>query len=185
MKKVTSLKSDLNIYFLVYRCQVGDELAFKQLYEQFYSRSLRLLRGLLKFEEAEDLNQEVWLTVYKQIAGLDDAARFRTWLFQITRNKALDHFRKAKRFNEFHEILRNEEEPIIDADLEIEQNTGKELEHYLGKLSPKLREPLMLHVFEGMDYEEMALILGVSIGTVKSRIHNAKRKIKRLKNEQD
>ena len=174
-----SKSEQLKTSFLVLRAQVGDDSAFATLYEQFSRRTLRLINGLLKSDEAQDLNQEVWLTVYKRIASLEDTLRFRTWLFQITRNRALDHFRRTKRLDEFYDILNSDSEEVTADTIEIlEVQNHETIEKILEKLSPKLREAIVLNYFEGMDYEEMALILGVSLGTVKSRIYNAKKSIK-------
>lgn len=179
----TTRSEKLKAHFLVLRSQVGDDHAFTSLYNMFSGRSLRLLNGLLRSDKAQDLNQEVWLTVYKRIASLDDASRFRTWLFQITRNRALDHFRSTKRLNEFYDIIGSETEEVsYEPTVELEVQSTRLVEEKLEELSPKLREALVLNYFEGMDYEEMALILGVSLGTVKSRIHKAKQKIKTLIN---
>lgn len=180
MQQGLSSKSEqLKTSFLVLRAQVGDDSAFAELYRKFGSRTLRLLSGLLKSDEAQDLNQEVWLTVYRRIASLEDALRFRTWLFQISRNRALDHFRSTKRLDELQDILNTDsEEATLHTDDVLEVQSRDLIERVLEKLSPRLREAIVLNYFEGMDYEEMALILGVSLGTVKSRIYNAKKSIR-------
>ena len=180
-ERQTTGTEQLKVRFLVLRSQVGDDQAFTSLYNLFSNRSLRLLNSLLKSDEAQDLNQEVWLAVYKRIASLEDASRFRTWLFRITRNRALDHFRSTKRLNEFHDMLNSDSEEAIDEVVEaLEVKNNALIEEGLERLSPKHREAIVLNYFEGMDYEEIALILGVSLGTVKSRIHNAKQSIKTL-----
>lgn len=180
-KAIKNKPVDLKLYFLVMRVQVGNDQAFRELYELFNKSSLRFLQNLVKGDEAQDLNQDLWLTIYKQIAGLSEPKRFKTWLFQIARNKALDYFRSAKRMGEFHEMMAHDSEVVInplDDDLALEKNTL--LYEALATLSTKLREAIALNFLEGMDYEEIALITGCSIGTVKSRLHNAKLKIKEL-----
>jgi len=172
----------LKAHFLVLRSQVGDNEAFAQLYSMFRQRTFRLLTGLLKSDLAKDLNQEVWLTVYKRIVFLEDPGRFRTWLFQITRNIAIDYFRSSKRQAELYEILSNDIPQNTTGQDEFEMPSANCLNEVLENLSSRLREVVVLNFFEGMDYEEMALILGVSLGTVKSRLFNAKMKIKELIN---
>ncbi|WP_420387759.1 RNA polymerase sigma factor [Roseivirga sp.] len=170
----------LKAHFLVLRSQLGDNEAFAELYKSFSQRTFRLLTGLLKNDLARDLNQEVWLSVYKRISSLDDPGRFRTWLFQITRNTAIDHFRSSKRQAELYDAWSDEmADPVTDLD-DFEVPPGPVLGKVLEELSARLREVVVLNFYEGMDYEEIALILGVSLGTVKSRLFNAKVKIKEL-----
>lgn len=180
-KTVTNKSVELKLYFLIMRVQVGDAQAFQELYQLFHKSSLRFLQNLVKGEEAQDLNQELWLTIYKQVAGLAEPRRFKTWLFQIARNKAMDYFRSSKRLNEFHDMLASDSEALVSVpSIDFEPDNNAKLQLALTKVSTKLREALVLNYFEGMDYEEIALITGCSVGTVKSRIHNAKSKIKEL-----
>ncbi len=175
--------ADLKLHFLVLRCQVGDEGAFRELHETFSSKTLRYLKGMAEAVEAEDINQEVWLNVYKRISALSNPLGFRMWLFQMARNKLMDHFRIMKRVKEFQELFHVDliEESIPTESQEILPNENlKKLEENLEKISPKHREVLTLNFLEGMDYEEIALITGSTLGTIKSRIHNAKVKLKYL-----
>lgn len=177
----TNRPVDLKLNLLVLRCQVGSEAAFRELYESLNQRTLQFLQSLVDNETAQDLNQEVWFKVYKQIASLSDAYRFKTWLFQIARNKGLDYFRSTKRSRELHELLRLDTDAVYQQGVyEWDLETSDILKTSLERLSPKLREVIVLNFFEGMDYDEIALILGCSLGTVKSRIFNAKQKIKDL-----
>jgi RNA polymerase sigma-70 factor, ECF subfamily len=171
--------------FWVLRCQAGDEDAFRQLYSKYKSRTFAFLKGLVKGVEAEDLNQEVWLTVYRRIASLTNANGFRMWLFQVARNRALDYFRQNKKLHELQEANevapeeREEEQPFDDGD---DQELKIRLRVCLEKLSQRHKEVLILSFLEGMDYEEIGLITGCSLGTVKSRMHHAKMKLKYLIN---
>ncbi|OEJ99704.1 RNA polymerase sigma factor [Roseivirga misakiensis] len=178
--KNNSKPTDLKLYFLVMRAQVGDGSAFQELFERFNQSTLRFLQNLVKGEQAEDLNQELWLTIYKRIASLSDPKRFKTWLFQIARNKALDYFRSSKRDSEFQELMSKTSETNDSANEDIEIQNSEMVHEALHQLSAKLREALTLNFIEGMDYDEIALITGCSLGTVKSRIHNGKQKIKAL-----
>jgi len=174
-------RTDLKLKLLILRCQAGNEPAFGELYERFNSGTLVFLKNLTDSEIAQDLNQEVWLKVYRQIATLADARRFKAWLFQIARNKALDYFKRTKRLREFHEMLKSDVESMVEADpSEFEVYKSDVLRVSLDALPPKLREVMVLNFFEGMDYTEIAFIVGCSVGTVKSRIHNGKLKIKKL-----
>ncbi|MBO3698629.1 RNA polymerase sigma factor [Roseivirga sp. E12] len=174
-----SLNFKLNL--LVLRCQAGNEPAFRDLYERFSQSTLVFLENLTNREVAQDLNQEVWLNVYRQLANLSDTRRFKTWLFQIARNRALDYFKSTKRLREFHEMLKPDMDELTELMLEeIDFKREDILQNSLDGLSTKLREVIILNFFEGMDYSEIAFILGCSLGTVKSRIYNGKLKIKEL-----
>lgn len=183
MNPKTKKSLDLKIHFLVLRCQVGDQRAFTELHAKFHRLTNRFLQSLIKSAAASDLNQEVWISVYQRIASLDDPSRFKYWLYQIARNKALDYFRKNKRMDYFDEQMhistpRSSTSNEDDQDLIHHKRIDKAREG----LSPKLNEVVELYYFQGMDYEEVAFIIGCPIGTVKSRIHNAKNKIKEYLN---
>ncbi|MCE7991596.1 MAG: RNA polymerase sigma factor [Roseivirga sp.] len=177
-------KSKLRQHLLILRCQVGEVSAFRELYAMFAGRTLRFLKSFVSAPVAEDLNQELWLNVYRRIASLTNADGFMTWLFQAARNKALDYLRSTNRFDAFYETFKAEAEPpVTKATFELpESEMNGYLKEGLEHLSNTHREVLVLHFLEGMDYEEIALISGCSLGTVKSRAHNAKLKLKNFIN---
>jgi RNA polymerase sigma-70 factor (ECF subfamily) len=175
--------SQLSEQFLVLRCQTGDEAAFRRLYELFGDRSLRYLHGLLG-ADAEDVHQDVWLTVYRRIGGLANPAGFRTWLFATTRNRALDHLRRLRREADLlspdavedHDIGTPDAEPDIDS---------QAIDSAINTLPPMHREILILRFRDDLRYAEIALIVGCSIGTVRSRLHHAKRQLSTALEKQD
>ena len=87
------------LHLLVVRCQAGDEDAFARLLRRFGPRTLRYLERLVG-DEAEDVHQEVWLAVYRRIGQLATPAAFVTWLFSVTRHRAVDHLRRRRRARE-------------------------------------------------------------------------------------
>ena len=173
-------------YLLVLRCQAGDDDAFSDLYDRFGPRSLRYLEGLLEPEEAADAHQEVWLSVFRRISGLNNPRAFKTWLYQITRHRALDALRREKRRSEVLSVLNGEEEGVAPGmdephpEVQVLEALGGNpaLEAGLGKLAASHREVLLLRYWEEMSYAEVALIVGCSVGTVRSRLHHAKRNLK-------
>jgi RNA polymerase sigma-70 factor (ECF subfamily) len=183
-QQTNSHTSKLKQHFLVLRCQVGEVSAFKELYEIFAGRTLRFLKSFVSAEVAEDLNQELWLVVYKRIASLVNVYGFKTWLFQSARNKALDHLRSTNRFDMVYEAFRAESSEAMGESLaELpDDDRRRYLNEGLSHLSGPHSEVLVLHFLEGMDYEEIALISGCSVGTVKSRAYNAKLKLKNFIN---
>ena len=164
------------LYLLVLRCQAGDESAFNRLMERFGGRTLAHLRGLLG-DDAEDVQQEVWLTVYRRISALSNPRAFRTWLFQTTRHRAIDFLRARKREREIVDEVASEiDEAVVPADTlaSVDQSA---LAAALEQLSPAHREVLLFRYQEEMSYAEIAVVLGCSIGTVRSRLHHARRRL--------
>lgn len=172
---------ELGLHLLVLRCQTGDERAFAELLGRFGDRTMRYLTSLVG-EAAEDVQQEVWLSVYRGIRGLSNPRAFRTWLFRTTRHRAVDFLRRLKR----------ERELIVDSaveTLEVELPTDdrgigeldeSELNAALTALAPIHREVLLLRYRDDMSYAELALVAGCSIGTVRSRLHYARRRLQEL-----
>lgn len=176
----------LQLHLLVLRCQAGDERAFTKLFDQFATRTLRYLRGLVG-DAAEDVQQEVWLAVYRGLRTLTNPGAFRTWLFRTTRHRAVDFLRREKR----------ERELIADTDVES-VGAGESaddggvsgldevgLDGALAELPPVQREVLLLRYRDDMSYTEIALVVGCSIGTVRSRLHHAKRRLHEIINRID
>jgi RNA polymerase sigma-70 factor (ECF subfamily) len=170
-------EADLRLQLLVLRCQAGDERAFGQLYEEYNGRTLRYLRGLVR-DDAEDVQQEVWLSVYRSIATLAKPSAFRTWLFSTTRRRAIDHLRQRRREQEL--IADTETASGVDDiadESALEALTAGAIEDSLAGLPPPQREVLLLRFQDDMSYSEIAVIVGCPVGTVKTRIHHAKRKL--------
>jgi RNA polymerase sigma-70 factor (ECF subfamily) len=165
---------------LVLRCQVGDESAFTGLYERFGTRTLRYLEGILGSDAAADAQQEVWLAVFRGIARVTNPGAFRTWLYQTTRHRAIDVLRKDKREADLLAAMWVDEHESVEAhpDPAIEPVDTEALGPELEGLSAAHREVLLLRYWEGMAYGEIAFILGCSVGTVRSKLHYAKRRLR-------
>jgi RNA polymerase sigma-70 factor (ECF subfamily) len=170
-------KASVREYVLVLRCQAGDEKAFADLLNRFGPRTLRYLKGLLEPEAAQDAHQEVWLTVYRRISDLSNPGGFRTWLFRITRHRAIDFLRREQRESELLEVVAREAPEFSRGMAEPTVSTLDDpaLKTAMARLSPAQRDVLQLRFWETMSYQEIALILGCPLGTVRSRIHHAKR----------
>lgn len=162
---------------LVIRAQVGDDEAFSDLFRLFGEKTHRYLVGLVGDSAADDVQQETWLTVYRRIGSLANPAGFRTWLFQVTRNHAVDLLRRTRR----DQVVRAEAETmLVDTDLPGEDEFELEIDDQaiaaaVDELSPLHREVLVLRFWKDLTYPEMALVIGVPIGTVRSRLYHAKR----------
>jgi RNA polymerase sigma-70 factor (ECF subfamily) len=165
---------------LVVRSQLGDAAAFRDLMALHSPRLLAFVGKLMSnsAEVAEDLTQEIWVAVYHGLPSLLDVRKFRSWAFRIARDRVYREFRRRQLPVEpLHELAEDELPECGDAAPGIDV---EELQHCLASLSIGHREVLMLRFFEEMDYEEIARVTSSTLGTVRSRLHYAKRALRRL-----
>ena len=173
-------REEVQLQLLVIRCQTGDERAFTRLVEMFSARTLRYLSGLIG-DGAEDVQQEVWLSVYRNLRELANPRAFRTWLFRTTRHRAIDFLRHRKRERElFTDSTSDVPEVAADDDPAADTMDEDTLAAALTVLPPAQREVLLLRHRDDLSYAEIALITGSSIGTVRSRLHHARRRMQEL-----
>jgi RNA polymerase sigma-70 factor, ECF subfamily len=176
-----SQTENVRLHLLVLRCQAGDEQAFARLFDWFGRRTLAHLRSLIG-DDGEDVQQEVWLAVYRGISTLDNPAAFRTWLFRTTRHRAIDFLRKRRRERELIE----EAAVVAVAGSEPGEETSFAAldetvwENALARIPPLQRELLLLRYRDELSYAEIALVVGCPIGTVRTRLHHAKRRLQEL-----
>jgi RNA polymerase sigma-70 factor (ECF subfamily) len=171
--------ADARLYLLVLRCQAGDESAFAELLQSFGGRTLGHLRALVG-DAAEDVQQEVWLTVFRRLAELSEPRAFRTWLFQTTRHRAIDYLRARRRERELFAQGEVETYDVAVLDTQRVNLAGASVAAVFEQLVPAHREVLRLRYEEDLSYAEIAVVLGCAIGTVRSRLHNAKRHLQAL-----
>jgi RNA polymerase sigma-70 factor, ECF subfamily len=169
---------DLSLHLLVLRCQAGDETAFARLLDAFGGKTLGYLRGLIG-DDADDVQQEVWIAVYRSIHTLANPAAFRTWLFRTTRHRAVDYLRRRKREKELIDDVSIEEVQTSD-DAAIATIDAALLERALAAMPPPQREALLLRYRDDLSYAEIAIVVGCPIGTVRTRLHHAKRRLHEL-----
>jgi RNA polymerase sigma-70 factor (ECF subfamily) len=176
----SSVRSELRLHLLVLRCQAGDEAAFAQLLEWFAERTLGYLEGLVG-SDAEDVHQEVWLSVYRGIRTLHNPSAFRTWLFRTTRHHAIDFLRCRKREERLLELATAEARVSNDVEEEREITwDGSFLDAVMSELSPAHREVVLLRYRDDLSYADIAMVVGCPVGTVRTRLHHAKRKLYQL-----
>lgn len=176
---------------LVHRAQAGEQAAFATLVEAHSERIYNyLLRMLNDREEAEDLTQETFVRAWQALGRFRGGAAFSTWLYRIATNLAIDSLRRRQRSGPTQSI----EEPHQSEDGETErqwpdperppdeQVIARELQEAVwqavGQMTPKLRAVLVMYDFEQMSYEEIARVLRVPLGTVKSRLFNARKQLR-------
>jgi len=175
---------------LVLRTLGSDTEAFAELYERHRERVFRIAyRFVHNQADALDLCQEVFVKAYESLASFRGQARFSTWLTRIASNTCVDYIRQAsvRRAGEL-------DEQTMDTDL---RNPGAHstpepgarmeraemrvaLEAAVAQLSPDHRQVFLLHAAEGLKYEEIAEAVGCPIGTVMSRLHYARKRLRSL-----
>jgi len=160
---------------LVVRCQLGDRQALEDLFLRHNPRLGYYLRRMLRRDDVEDVQQEVWLNVIRRIGRLRSPEAFTIWLYQIARSKALnrlaDHCRMALSLDQEHvpEEVADEQEPEFSA------SDAARIHQGLAQLNPYHREVLVLRFMEKLSYEQIAEVVRCNMGTVRSRLHYAKR----------
>jgi RNA polymerase sigma-70 factor (ECF subfamily) len=174
--------SHLKTTFLVLRCQTGDEDAFHRLYQFFSDSTLRYLTSVVGPDLAKDVQQEAWISVLRKIKGLDNPKRFKPWLYRIVRHSAIDHLRRLKRDQRLFEYPDDNSEGF---DIRSGESTDEELnldaiKHAVSRLSPVHQEVVVLRYWEEFSYAEVALVTGIPIGSVRSRLYHAKAHLKKL-----
>ena len=177
----TEVPSDLE---LIRAAAAGDAAAFEQLYRQHYRRVYSLcLRMLGSQTQAEDLTQEVFLQVFRKLGSFRGDSAFTTWLHRLTVNQVLMHFRKRGVKLE-HTSEEGDFTNVVDTPLQSTRRISMvdrlALEKAIAELPPGYRTVFTLHDIEGYEHEEIAGMLGVSIGTSKSQLHKARMRLREL-----
>ena len=181
---------------LVRRCLSGDAVAWEEIVQRYNRRIYNICyRFAGSAEDAQDLTQEVFIKMYRTLNSYDgDKGAFMTWVTTVTRNLLVDNFRKKKqdRMTDSldappteHEDAMPLSEQISDKglppDARVQNRETREMVHRgLQKLSPELREAVVLRDLQDMDYREIATVLKVPEGTVKSRINRGRAELARL-----
>jgi RNA polymerase sigma-70 factor (ECF subfamily) len=179
---------------LVSRCLRGDEAAWEELVRVHTRKVYGLCyRFTGSASEAQDLTQEVFLRVFRTVKTFRSAeGSFGTWLARVTRNLLIDHYRRTRQERVTDSI--EEQLPMIEEEggaasaRPDEALAGREaseiLQATLQKLSPDLREAVILRDLQEMEYREIANVLQIPEGTVKSRINRGRAELARLLRKQ-
>ena len=184
------------VAMLVRRCIAGDAAAWEEIVQNYNRRIYNICyRFAGSADDAQDLTQEVFIKLYRTISSYDTSkGAFATWVTTITRNLLVDHFRKTKqdRITDSLDAAPSDHEdaqPLSDRiedksappDARVRsQEVGDTVHAALAKLSPELREAVILRDLQDMDYREIATTLKVPEGTVKSRINRGRAELARL-----
>jgi RNA polymerase sigma-70 factor (ECF subfamily) len=177
---------------LIVRAQKGDKAAFRRLVERHQRRAFAIALGLVRDEnDARELVQDAFLRVYKGLAAFQGGSSFFTWLYRIVTNLAIDLMRKPGRRDA--ELLDNQaidedasDFPLVSRidgadpiDVMRRREIAQRIQTALDALPPYHRGVILMREVEGMSYEEMAQAMGVSKGTIMSRLFHARQKLQR------
>jgi RNA polymerase sigma-70 factor (ECF subfamily) len=172
---------------LVVRCQAGDPAALAEIVARFDGRLRYYLRRLLGDalqSGVDDVLQEVWIDVWRGVGRLAQPAAFATWLYTITRRRALAFAGRRQPTTSLADNDGVVDVPEADAESDaFGADDAARIHAGLSRLAPRHREALVLRYMEGMSYEEIASVVGCGVGTVRSRIHYAKRELRRIWNQ--
>ena len=178
------------VFSLVSRCLGGDEAAWEDLVRQHTRQIYGLCyRFTGSGAEAQDLTQEVFLRVFRTLKTFRSAeGSFGTWLARVARNLLIDHYRRTRQERVTDPIEEQlavlEEKGATASERPDRAVAGREaseiLQAALQKLSPDLREAVILRDLQEMEYREIAQVLGIPEGTVKSRINRGRAELARL-----
>lgn len=176
--------SKLKDFELTQRSAKGDMVAFEEIYRRHHRRVYSIcLRMLKNTTEAEDLTQDVFIQLHRKIGSFRGDSAFTTWLHRLSVNQVLMHFRK--RNVKFEKTTEEGETPVEVVDgthnprkMQVVDKIA--LEHAVEQLPNGYRNVFVLHDVEGYEHEEVARILGCSVGTSKSQLHKARLKLRKL-----
>jgi len=172
---------------LIAECVAGNTLAFGQLVRRHQDRLFNaVLRVVDNAEDAADVVQEAFLNAYQSLHSFKGDSEFFTWLYRIAFNAAISLRRKKKAVLSFDGEVRAAAEPVDPSEfarpgVALERSEeDAQLLAALNRLSPEHRAVLVLKDLEGQKYEDIAQVLDVPIGTVRSRLHRARMELKDL-----
>ena len=171
---------------LLARYRSGDSVAFEILYARHRQGLYRFLLGLSgKAELAEEVYQDTWLSLIRSTSQPQGRATFRTWLFQIARNRLIDHWRKHGARQPLHDSYDEQIHAVSDEATDPEQllslsRDSQRLENALQMLPTDQREVFLLRAHGDLDLAQIASLTETPLETVKSRLRYAQQKLRRL-----
>lgn len=171
--------------------QQGDTEAFEQLVfrhrDKIYARAMLMMRNE---EEALDLSQEAWVKAWQRLHQFQGDSSFATWMTRIVINLCLDQIRRQKKTRSESIEQLEEDAGGVERQMPVEvinpteglekTELRRRIDEAMSKLTPAHRVVLVMHEFEGLQYKEIADRIGISIGTVMSRLFYARRRLASL-----
>lgn len=159
----------------------GDESSFNVLVQRHKEKVRNIIFITMNSpDDADDIAQEVFITIYKNLKNFRFQSQFSTWLYRITVNKCRDHLRKKKIRKMFLPLNDEAGKKSFESYSVEDTDISRLVRKAISKLPYKLKTPLLLKDIEGMSYQEIAESMNCEIGTVKSRIFRAREGLKKL-----
>jgi RNA polymerase sigma-70 factor (ECF subfamily) len=174
MAKNKKTEKDID-YELMHAIQKGDMVAFNKMVDRYKDRLMNVIgRMLSSQEEAEDIVQETFIRVYQHRQSFNFEHCFSTWIYTIALNLARNELRKRRKFKfyDITEMQGNEVEFAVDA--KLPSRLPQALDKAVKTLPEKYRVAFLLRDVQELPYEEVAKVLDVPLGTVKSRVNRAR-----------
>ena len=164
---------------LIDRFLSGDEEGFEMLVKKYQNRVINIVHSLgSNIQNADDIAQEAFIKVYKNLASFNRKSKFSTWLYRITINTSYSYLRKEKRYTPLAYISKPDNLRKIPLEkLEYEEKQ-KLIDKVLKNLPFKYRAIIVLKEIEGLSYKDIAKTLGCRVGTVESRLFRARHILK-------
>ncbi len=171
----------------------GDEAAARELISRFERPVFSIIYRMVRDRElAEDLAQEVFVRTFNNLKRYDPSYQFSSWIFKISHNLTIDHLRKKEldtiSIHGAPDAVTTDRQEATSLSLESRDERpderfeahelGNEIERAIGKLRPEYRTAIMLRHIEGRQYEEIAQIMEIPLGTVKTYIHRARHELR-------
>jgi RNA polymerase sigma-70 factor (ECF subfamily) len=202
MEKRAAMNEQVSERLLIEACQQGDREAYRQLFEKYKERVWSVALHFIGDEAAaRDITQQVFLKLFTSIGQFRGEAGFSTWLYRLVVNACLDEQRRRRRFLSFDFLSNSDnrnqatemeamdwrqaqpfergETQLTQEDCYSQLQISASVKNAVKDLKPKLRMVILLKYFEGLSYEEMAGILGCSMGTIASRLNRGHKELAR------
>ena len=167
------------------RAARGDEEAFARLVERHQRPLLNFFLRSGASDESEDLVQKTFVRLYRYRDRYQPVARFITFLYHLARNVWIDETRALARKHRLHNALREEERERSTPGGSTPSGAAMDAATALATLSPKLRDVVVLHIYQGLRYHEIADVLEIPEGTVKSRMNLAMKALRQALHENE
>ncbi|MEM1135401.1 MAG: sigma-70 family RNA polymerase sigma factor [Bacteroidota bacterium] len=171
--------SDKRLRSLLKGCRKKSRKAQKELYMLYYNYAMSIaMRYSNNLMEAQEITNDTFIKVFSKLELYDETKSFKGWLRRILVNTSIDYYRKSLKFSQYKDI--EEAQNMHGEEQAISKLSEMELMEAIQQLSPAYRTIFNLYVIEGYKHEEIALRLGINVGTSKSNLAKARAKLKEL-----